>query len=91
MELDEAVDGLGAAVARAGGGEVPEEGFAPLLQGPPEAGKLGDRARGERGEDLLDDGPLGSWGVLVVHRADLLGAPPSDLDLDVPLMGLLHG
>jgi len=34
VELDEAVDGFGAAVVCAGGGEVDQERLAPLLQGP---------------------------------------------------------
>ena len=46
VELDEAVDGFGAAVVRAGGGEVGQERLAPLLQAPAEAGDLGDRAVG---------------------------------------------
>ena len=37
-------DGLGAAVVRAAGVEVAKELGAPLLQGPAEAGELGDRA-----------------------------------------------
>jgi hypothetical protein len=86
VELDEAVDGLGAAVACAAGVEVAEELAAPLPQRPSQAGDLGDRARGERREDLLGDGPAGGVAVLVVGGADLLGTPPGDLDLDVLLV-----
>jgi hypothetical protein len=44
VELYEAVDGFGAAVAGAVGVEVAEELGAPLLQGAAQAGDLGDRA-----------------------------------------------
>ena len=87
VEFDEAIDGFGAAVVRSAGVEVAEEFAAPLLQGPSQAGHIGDRARSERGEDLLREGPTGGVAVLVVCRADLLGAPPGDLDLDMSLIG----
>ena len=86
MEFDEAVDGLRTAVVGAVGVEVAEELGAPLLQGAAQAGDLRDRACGERGEDLLSDGPSGGVAVLVVGRADLLGAAPGELDFDVPLV-----
>lgn len=44
VEFDEAVDGFGAAVARAVGVEVSEEFLAPLFEGATEAGDLGDGA-----------------------------------------------
>ena len=56
----------------------------PLLHGSAEACDLGDRARSERGDDLLGDDMAGGVGVLVVGGADLLGARVGDLDLDVP-------
>ena len=61
MKFDEPVDGFGAAVARAVGVEVAEELGAPLLQGAAQAGDLGDRARRERGEDLLSDLDSAPW------------------------------
>ena len=60
LEFDEAVDCFGAAVVRAAGGEVAQEGVFPLVEGSPEAGDLGDRACGERGEDFLCDHTPGS-------------------------------
>jgi hypothetical protein len=53
--VGESVDGFGAAVAGAAGVEVAEELAAPLSQGPSEAGDFGDRACGERVEDLDRD------------------------------------
>jgi hypothetical protein len=50
-----------------------------------EAGNLGDRARGERVDDVLGGHPAGRVAVLVVAGADLLRAPPGDLDLEVVL------
>ena len=44
VESDEAVNGFGAAVARAVGVEVSEEFLAPLFEGAAEAGDLGDGA-----------------------------------------------
>jgi len=49
VELDDAVDGFGAAVAGAIGGEVAEVGVFPLAQGASESGYLGDRA-GDAGQ-----------------------------------------
>ena len=86
MEFDEAVDGFGAAIGGAVGVEVAEELCAPLLQGAALACDLGDRARGERGEDLRGDGPAVGVAVLVVRRSDLLGARPGDFDLDLPTL-----
>jgi hypothetical protein len=86
-EFDQAVDGFGAPVVGAVGGEVAQECVAPLVQGSAESGDLGDRAGGERGEDLLrDPAPVGVAG-LVIDRSQLLGAAVGDLDLDVTLVG----
>ena len=52
-----------------------------------EAFDLADGARGELIEDLLSDRTAGGVGVLVIDRADLLGAQPGDLHFDVPLVG----
>jgi hypothetical protein len=83
MQLDEAVDRLRAPVVRAACLEVAEELAAPLLQRVSEAGDLGDGAGAERGDDLLGDRAPGVVGVLVVAGADLLGALPGDLNLEV--------
>jgi hypothetical protein len=91
VELDEAVDGFGAAVDGAAFVEVSEELAAPLLQGASEAGDLGDGADEEGGEDLLGDRPAGGMAVLVVAGADLLGAPPRDLHFEVILSGRERG
>ena len=67
-EFDQSVDGLGAAVVGAAGGEVAEERVAPLVEGPAEAGDLGDRAGRERGEDLLRVPPAGGVaGLVALH------------------------
>ena len=52
VELDQPVDGLGAAVGCAAGVEVGQERFAPLLERLPEPLALWDRAGGQRREDL---------------------------------------
>lgn len=52
VELDEPVDGFGAAVGRADDVEVGQERGGPLLQGAAESLDLGDGAGRERGEDL---------------------------------------
>ena len=88
MELDEAVDGLGAAVGGAAGVEVGQERLAPLLQGAPEASDLGDGAGRERDKDLLGDPPTGGEVAGLVGGAELLGAAPRDLDFDVALVGV---
>ena len=87
MELDEPVHCFGAAVGGAAGVEVAQELGAPLLQCATQAGDLRDRARGERGEDLLSDLASGGVAVLVVGGADLLGAAPGELYFDVALVG----
>jgi hypothetical protein len=87
VEFDEAVHGFGAAVARAVGVEVAQELGAPGLEGLAEAGDLGDRARVERGDGLLGVRFPGGVGVMVVGGADLLGASPGELDLDVSVVG----
>lgn len=76
VEFDEPVHGFGAAVAGAACVEVAQELGAPGREGLAEAGDLGDRARVERGDDLLGDRLPGGVGVLVVGGADLLGSPP---------------
>ena len=78
VEFDEAVGGFGAAVVRAAGIEVAEELDAPLLQGPSQAGDLGDWARGEGLEDLLGDGPTVRVAVLVVGGADYAGGTTAE-------------
>jgi len=55
VELDDPVDGLGAAVVRASGGEVGQELLGPGPQRPTEAGDLGDWAGVERREHVLGD------------------------------------
>ncbi len=87
MELDEAVDGLGAAVVRAAGVEVAEEFSAPLLEGPTEAGDLRDRARNVRGQHPFGDRAAGGVAVLVIAGADLLRAPSRDFNLEMVLAG----
>lgn len=68
------------------GGDVAQERVAPLVQGSAEAGDFGDRAGGERGEDLLGDPSPGDVVWLVVDGSELLGAVPGDLDLVVALV-----
>ena len=82
-----AFDGFGSTVVGACCGEVAEECVFPLVEGPAQAGDLGDRAGREGSEDFLGD--LFTVGVsgLVVERAQLLGAVPGDLDLDVSFIG----
>src|SRR5665648_966211 len=83
VQLDDAVDGLCAAVVGSLGGEVAQVGVLPLPQGPAQAGDLADRAGRERGHDLLGDLlPRGqvSGGV---GGADLLVALPGEKDLAV--------
>ncbi len=67
--------------------EVAEELAAPLRQGAAEAGDFGGRTVGERGQDGLGDGSAGGMGGLVVGGADLQGAPPDELDLEVSFVG----
>ena len=50
VELDQSVDGFGAAVARTVGVEVAEERLPPLLQGAPEPCDLRDRTGRQAGE-----------------------------------------
>ena len=87
VELDEPADGLGAAVARAGGVEVAEELTTAPSQVLCRGGDLRDRAGGERRDDLLRNSAACGMGVQVVRRADLLGAAPCEFDVDVPLFG----
>jgi len=74
---------LGAAVAGPLGREVAQVGVLPLAQGPPEPGDLGDRAGGERRDDLLGDLLPGGQVTGGVGGADLLVALPGDQDLVV--------
>src|SRR5450830_1262681 len=76
-------DRLGAAVAGPLGREVAQVGVLPLAQGPPEPGDLGDRAGGERRDDLLGDLLPGGQVTGGVGGADLLVALPGDQDLVV--------
>jgi len=85
--VGESVDGFGAAVAGAAGVEVAEELAAPLSQGPSEAGDFGDRACGERVEDLDRDPSARGVAGLVIDRAELLGAAVGDFDLNMALVG----
>ena len=88
VEFDEAVDGFGAAVAGAATVEVRQERGAPSFQRGAESADLGDRARDERGEDLLRDAaPFGEVRV-ALRGAELLRALPRDVDLD---MGFIRG
>lgn len=80
MELDEAVDGFGAAVAGSFGVEVGQERCAPLLERSAEAGDLGDRTRRQRRDQLLGDPlPLGRLRV-AVGQAQLLRDRPGEED-----------
>ena len=82
--LDDAVDGLGAGVGDASGGEVGQQLLPPGAQGPAEAGELGDGAGRQRREQLL--GPLATsdrGGGVVVDLADALVDAPGELDLGV--------
>jgi hypothetical protein len=81
VELDESVDRLGPAVARAAGVEVGQERLAPPLQGLAEPLDLRDRAGRERGKDLLGDLLALAEVVGLVGRAQLLGALPGEVDL----------
>ena len=86
-EFDQAIQRFTTAVVGAAGGEVAEERVFPLVQGAAKAGDLGDRAAGERGEDLLGDPPPVCVTGLVIDRAQLLRALPGDLDRHVALVG----
>src|SRR5699024_9521252 len=82
-ELDEPVDGLGAAVARAVGVEVGQERCPPAAQSLPEPGDLWDRAGRQRSDQLLGEAAsLGGCG-LVEDVAEVLGAVVGDLDRDM--------
>ena len=61
MELDQSVDGFGAAVVGAAGVEVAEELSAPLSQGPSEAGDFGDRAAGEVSRTWIEIRRPAAW------------------------------
>lgn len=87
MELDEAVDGLGAAVTGTVGVEVAEELAAPPPQRRAETGDLRDRAGVQGGDDPLGVDAADGVAVLVVGSANLLGALPGELDLDVLVSG----
>ena len=90
MQLDDAVDGFGAAVGGPVGGEVAQVGVLPLAQGAAQAGDIGDRACREGGQDLFGaatqqvaDPEQGVPGVAAVAQGVLLDAA-ADLvgDLD---------
>ncbi len=87
MELDEAVDAFGAAVAGAVGVEVCEEGFGPLLQGLAEACDFGDGAGRQDLQNSLSAGAACRGGRGVEQGADVLGDLPRDLHLDVGVVG----
>ena len=57
VEFDDPVDGFGAAVVGAAGGEVGQELVFPRSEGAAESGDLGDWATRERLEYLNRDGP----------------------------------
>ena len=85
-ELDQPVDALGSAVVGTAGGEVAQERGSPLVQSAAETGDLWDRARRERGEDLLCDPAAVGGTRLVVDRAQLVGVVAGDLDCDVAVI-----
>jgi len=62
VEFDEAVDGFGAAVGSAAGGEVAEEFGSPSAQGLAEAGDFRDGAGVEGRQDFLGCGASGLGG-----------------------------
>ncbi len=91
MQLDESIDGFGASVVGAAGGEVRQERLTPLVQGPAEAGDLGDRAGRERGQDVLRD-PAALGEVFAVERGpQLLRREPGDEDLGVTVVSVDGG
>jgi hypothetical protein len=91
VELDDAVDGFGAAVAGASGGEVGQELFAPGTQCSAEAGDLGDRAGVER----FQHGQRDLLALVQVlrreRRAEALVAGPCEGDLPVRVAGFESG
>jgi len=80
VQLDEPVDGLGAAVAGAVGVEVGQECRGPLLQGAAEAGDLGDRTGRQRRDELLGDLLAFGWPGVAVGQAQPLRDGPRDPD-----------
>ena len=85
--FDDQVDGLCTAVGDAAGVEVGEHLLPPGLEGAAEPSHLGDRARGEAGDDLLR-GPSTFGGGGVVDGAELLVALPGQVDFAVWVAGL---
>jgi len=81
--LDDAVDGFGAAVGDAAGGEVGQDLGPPLPQCPAQAGDLGDRAGVQGVEQFLGQLAALSRGGRVVDAADLLIDLPDELDFTV--------
>lgn len=82
-ELDEPVDGLGAAVAGTVGVEVRQERCPPPAQRLSQPRDLRDRAGRQRVDELLGQTPTLGRGGLVEHVTDVLGAHVGDLDRDV--------
>ena len=80
MEFDEAVDGLGAAVAGTVGREVGQERRGASTQGPPEAGAFGDRTRRQGGGELLGDLLAVGRVRVPAGQAKSLGDGPGDED-----------
>ena len=91
MQLDDAVDGLGAAVVRAVGVEVGQERLPPAAQGASQAGDLGDRAGVERVQDLLGAATALGRVLRAVGGSEVLGAAPGDVDLLVGGIGQDRG
>ena len=88
VELDQSVDGFGAAAARTVGVEVAEERLPPLPRGAPEPCDLRDRRGRQAGEHGLGETSSGRVGVLMEAGADLLGVAVGDLDLDMLFAGV---
>lgn len=91
MQLDDAVDGLGAAVVRAVGVEVGQERLPPAAQGASQAGDLGDRAGVERVQDLLGAATALGRVLRAVGGSEVLDAAPGDVDLLVGGIGQDRG
>jgi hypothetical protein len=90
VELDDPVDGFGAAIRCALRGEVGQERVAPAAQGPAQSRHFGDRAGVKGRQNFL--GPLLTLGQIgsAVGRPQVLGAAPGDVDLLVGFV-LLDG
>ena len=86
-ELDDPVDGLRAAVARAVGIEVGQERGLPASQGLSEPGDLGNRAGRQRGDEFFGKLASSCRRGLVEHVPKVLSAAIGDFDRDVIGMG----